>query len=663
MSPPQARLRRAWTFCFRSLALLLSLFGAWIFLDLYLRVDLPGAALLAHGAFRAIVWPLEWLTEGEGSRLRILLGILAGATLAALVLPRWGRWFWQVIAAVAAAALLLVTALGVLMERALGGGLVLALAGCYLLGALPSRPGVPLSRAGRWGVALAVAAVGGGASYWVYALFMTYGEGYPLLDWLGAMLRHQGVKFLHIYAGALAVLIALAAALVIRPPGGRARRVSRITLATAAGIACALLLDWLFSLDSPTWTTALVIPAGVLVARLVRGLRAPFRVGWSTKLCFAMITPFILALLLIGHTYAARIFCCPEPTAAPYLTRIANLSEVFRVSLFKDHTRLALSARSARRLAWVEVQPVLRRVRYTDPGPARSRGHGARTPDLDGVPEDFVHAPALGRFFVSLTAHDLPSTKVEMGRRLLGSPGQQQDINNLLLTVSGDAAKVEVVVGVPGLCWINCMRWNDPERLLYLGCEDRPGLFRYDPRSRLFKDAILDASIGDVQDIAFNPQHRRLYTVSLWKTPRLTELDWRSLAIRRQVTIGGSHYDVVHDPRSGRVFASAWYASRVRVVNAETLQVVGRIPTGLGTRALAVARPQDLLLVSSIYDGRLRICDPSSGEVRASLPVGGHVKDIAVDEERGLAYFWSQCGLYRLDLSRWARARGSGAQK
>jgi len=644
-------------------AALLSLAGAWIFLDLYLRVDLPGAALLAHWAFRAIVLPLEWLTEGEGDRLRILLLALAGAAILAMILPRWGRLFWQVLALAAAVAMLLVAALGALMERALGGGLVLALIIAYLLGVLTSGARPPLSRAGKWGMAAVMAAVGGVASYWVYALFMTYGDGYPLLDWLGALLRQQDVDFLSFFAGALAGLELLAAALVIWPRGGRAQRVVRLILAAAAGVATALLLDWLFSLDSPAWTAALVIPAGVILARLMWGLRPPGGAGGGLKICWTMLTPFALALLLIGHTYAARILRCPDTSAAPYLSRIANISEVFRVSLFREGTRLALSARSAHRLAWQQVQPTAGPVCFTDPGPARARRRGGHGLDLDGVPEDFVPAPALDRFFVSLTAHDLPSTRVELGARLSAGSAQPPRINNLLLTVAGDAARVMEVVGVPSLCWINCMRWNDPERLLYLGCEDRPGLYRYDPRQRTFKDAALHASIGDVQDIAFDPGNRRLYTVSLWKTPRLTELDDKTLAIRRQVTIGGSHYDVVHDPRSGRVFASAWYASRVRVVNAETLQVVGRIPTGLGTRALAVARPQGLLLVSSIYDGRLRVCDPSSGEVRASLPVGGHVKDIAVDEERGLAYFWSQCGLYRLDLSRWARARGSGTQK
>ena len=170
-------------------------------------------------------------------------------------------------------------------------------------------------------------------------------------------------------------------------------------------------------------------------------------------------------------------------------------------------------------------------------------------------------------------------------------------------------------------------------------------------------DGVLHPDVGDVQDIAFDPRARRLFTVSLWKTPYLTEVDQRTLARKRKVSIGGSHYDVVYDPGSDRVFASAWYGSRVRMVDAKTLQLQGRIPTGLGARALAVAKRQGLLLASSIYDGKLRICNAASGEVREALQVGGHVKDIAVDEARGVAYFWSQCGLYRLDLAPWVQGR------
>lgn len=655
--------------------------GGWVLLDLYLRVELPGAAWLAHQAFRCIVTPLEWLTEGEGTRLQVVLGAwVVAASLSPMawvmrnmsnpvgVLIRWGAvWFWSVTALLVAGFLLLVVSLGLLMERALAGGLVVALGMAWIAGGLGGhRTGkFQLSRGRRWAALVAIALVGGGAAYYIYALFMTYGEGYPVLDFFGGMAR-AGVDFLWLYGVALVVVSVAAGAGVFWRRGDRVRRPGRLLPAVVAGVGVAVMLDHAFVLHGPRWTPLVVVPCATLLAALLWGAGGATKAtgrplgAWFHRLPGRLMVPFLLALLCIAHAYAARIFRCPTAAESPYLTRIANLPEVFRVTLFAQNRRLALSIRSDRRLGWIkvasgvdgDVSGVGEGVHTTAPGPANldlQRGSPGR---LAGVPEDFVHAPSLDRFLVSLTAHDRRRVQADLSIKYKGSLGRGHEINNMIATVSGDATEVLDVIGVPGLCWLNCMRWNDAERLLYLGCEDRPGLFRYDPAGRVFKDGTIHQSIGDVQDIAFDPLARRLYTVSLWKNARLTELDWQTLTIRRQLTIGGSHYDVVHDGRTNRIFASAWYASRVRVVDTRTFKRVGTIPTGLGTRALALAHRQKLLLVSSIYDGRLRMCNPSTGAIQASLHVGGHVKDIAVDTRRGVAYFWSQCGLYRLDLAR-----------
>ncbi len=664
MAGPARRLPRS--LLWRLPACLVGLAGAWIFLDLYLRVDLPGAASLAHAAFRCLVAALEWLTEGEGLRLQVLLGAwAAGAVVSAgvqLAPVRWlrraGRLFWGASALVAMLFLLLTVSLGALMERALSAGLLAAVVVGWLTGGLEScRVRTrQLSRA-LLGLALAAtAAVGAGATFYIYSLFMTYGEGYPLLDLVGSLVRDRGLDLLALYGAGLAALGVGAGAWVFWRRGDRVRRPARLLAAAGCGVALALVLDRVFSLEGPWWTPAVVVPAGLLLAAQLWGpLRKTARLvpgpagSWAASLMLA----FFLALLCLGHAYAARIFRCPDLQQTPYLTRIASLPEVFRVTLFARNTRLAVSIRAQRRLGWLRVHPPGGAVQITAPGPANLRPLAERPRRLAGVPEDFVHAPALGRFYVSLTAHEMHLIRADTSVRYRGRLSRGREINNMIATVSGDATRVLDVLGVPGLCWLNCMRWNDAERLLYLGCEDRPGLFRYDPRGRVFKDGTIHPSIGDVQDIAFDARAKKLYTVSLWKTANLTELDWESLEIRRQRTIGGSHYDVVHDPGSRRIFASAWYGSRVRVVDATTFEPAGSIPTGLGTRALAVAGKQGLLLASSVYDGRLRICTPGDGKILASLPVGGHVKDLAVDQERGLVYFWSQCGLFRLDLARW----------
>jgi hypothetical protein len=124
----------------------------------------------------------------------------------------------------------------------------------------------------------------------------------------------------------------------------------------------------------------------------------------------------------------------------------------------------------------------------------------------------------------------------------------------------------------------------------------------------------------------------------------------------RQLSTQGVNYDVALDSARDRLYISSYYSSVVQVVDAESLTQVGTIPTGLGTRALQIVHERDLLLISSVYDGTVRVWDLAEDRLLAALPVGGHVKNFAVSPGGETAYFWSQCGLLSLDLGALQRA-------
>jgi len=626
----------------------------YVFADLYLRVDLPGAAWLAHQAFRALVGPLEWLTEGEGTRLRIALGGTVALALLAATLRPTRRVIVPGGALLVAGAQLLVIALAVLMERALAAGL---LAGIGVAAALGVLHRAPLARLPRWALALLVGSVGAVACYYVYALFMTYGEGYALLRWAGARVREHGADLLTpLCVGLGALLVALLAA-VLAAGSGRGGRAARLAVAWGAGTAVAWIGHRLAGQPTPLGPTPLVVGVGV----------ALFAAGWSPTAGTAppsvralprlLLLPCLLAPLLIGHTYAARVFRCGPAAAMPGLERVASPGEVFRVTLSRDARVAALTLRTDSRLGWLTVWPEAGPLQSSDPGPAGwPAGDPLAQPGaLAGVPEELVYAPSHDLFFATITPE--PGI-VGSPTRVPFDPGPYptDTVTNLILVIAGDGARVIEALEAPGLCWVNTLRWSEAEGLLYVGCEDRPGVHRYDPAARAFRDGTHARPIGDVQKIALHPTDPTLYTVSLWKTPNLTELSRDDLEVTRQTIIGGSHYDVVTDATSGRVFASSFYGSRVHVVDGGDFRRRPSIRAGFGTRALALSADPHLLLASSVYDGTLRVCDPSSGTTLATLPVGGHIKDIAVDEVRDRAYFWSQCGLFRLDLSGWARS-------
>jgi len=194
------------------------------------------------------------------------------------------------------------------------------------------------------------------------------------------------------------------------------------------------------------------------------------------------------------------------------------------------------------------------------------------------------------------------------------------------------------------------MVWSEAIGKLYLGCEYEPVVQTYDPNSNTFERSDHDVAIGDVAAMVLDADGGRIFTTSFWNAQVVAELDLETMSVRRTCDIGGGNVDLAFDPSSGRLFATGYYDSRVRVISAQGLEKQDDVVTGFGTRAVAVDSSRDLLLVSSVYDGVLRVCEASTGKGVASLRVGGHVKDIVIDSERGLAWFWSQCGLFRLDL-------------
>lgn len=600
--------------------------AVWAFADLLLRRDLPGAALLQHAAFRALVVPLVWLTEDDGHRLRVALALWGFALASVLyggLRTRPTRALLAATAGVVVAFEAVTVALAALMERSLALGMAAGI-GVWLWRradrAADERPSWPLV-----GFAAAAAAA---SLYYVYALFMTFGQGYPLLHALGDALRGGGSSFFGLWAVSVVALGGLAAALLAKSRG----RAALIEVAPGALLAALVGAAGAPAAAVIAGPTAVLVVAALLPGLV--GLRGPLR--WPVLAAL----PCVLAGLLFGHTYSARVLSCPDADD-PRVRVLASPGEVFRIAQ-GERGVLALSLRADRRFGRLDLRsggP----LGFSDAGPLAPTWGRAGGADLAGTPEELVYAASRGQFFGSVVPHD-------QGRWADGPVLPK----NLIATLDGDAAGVVAATGVEGLCWINTLHWSEPEGLLYVGCEEVAGLHRWDPDGGLH-DSNLASQLGDVQDLAFGEgaDEGRLWTVSLWNSRRLTELDREDLSVLRQVPIGGMSYHVTYDPDIRRLFASGYYAGRVRVVETEGLTHLRSLPSGFGTREVTVARKRKLLLASGTYDGLLRVWDTASPPPLAidEVQVGGHVKDITVDEAGDRAWLWSQCGLLELDLN------------
>jgi len=619
----------------KGLAIAVVAVALWVFLDLWLRVDLPGAGRLQHLAFRGVTDALQWL-DVDRSRIRPV-AIGAGALVGvAVMLGRRGAILQRVVAAALCAPVVVALVVAALMERTIFAAWVV---GC---GILTARGGLFGERSEGWRTSLISGGVGAvlgvGALIYLFFVISADSSGYSLPDVLRSMDR----------AGSLGGAFGVAATMI----GGSCSwlLLKRDPSTGVAAVLAAALIGLIGASEGTVGTT--VFAAMTVVS--VTGAAGPLLLGpvasdpWEARRWpGAALLPGVVAGLLFGHTYAARLFTCPDELPE-YLTRIADPREVFSTALSRDGEVAALSLRAERRLGRV-VTPHgdgPHAIEPADPGPIP-----APPPEENALPgttyatiEELVPAPELDAFFATALAghtdfYSLPT-----------SP--PSTVNNMVVRVRGDGSAADDAFWEGHLCWIGTLSWDAEARRLYLGCEYAPQIHRLDPATKTIDLAKTDARLGDVAAVAVDPYRDRLYTVSLWDSDRVTELDRSTLEVLRSARIGGTHYALAFDVEGGRLFAPAFYASRVRIVDVETLDVVGTIRTGLGPRALAfVPGDRDLLLAAAVYDDTLRVCDAATGDVLQRVRVGGHVKSIAVDRDRRLAYFWSQCGLFRLDLN------------
>ncbi len=633
---------------------------AWVFADLYFRIDLPGAADLIHLAFRTAAAAVGWLQEGDGSRPRTI-AIAAGALLAgglAVTAAGKGLWFWRVVALPAAALMLGGFVIACLMERGIAAGLFAVAAALSVAKIDGDEPG-PI---GRFAAPVAAVLLCGAAAYYLSELLAARSEGYGALNWFALAdgpLGEWGLPLL---------LLAFAVGTPVELRFSDPDRAARLTAGWAVGIVAALV----FAGGVPS--LPYLATAAASVALLVRGwpslVRGPAALAWEPSRFAFRLVPFALAgWLMVGHTYLERVFACPDVEDPTYVEvpgprgdlesrLVAGDAEVvrvldspssepaFRVVLNSDGSRAAMSLRSDRTVGFVRFEPGMLHDGGGTAVPTALPAYEANRRDHENQSlasiEELLWAPGAERFFgTALGGHP----------DFYGMPNSPSNVvNNVVIELPADASEVTRSVGLEHLCWIGAMAWREADGKLYLGCEYEPSLHRFDPTSGRVEATLTDEAIGDVAALAAAADGSALYTVSFWSSQAVAEVDPTTMELVQRRDVGGAHYDIALDGTAGRLFLSSYYGSRVRVLQTSNLAPVGRIPTGLGTRALAASPARDLVLASSAYDGVLTIARSSTGEVLKRHRVGGHVKDITVDEGQGRALLSSQCGLISVKL-------------
>jgi DNA-binding beta-propeller fold protein YncE len=118
----------------------------------------------------------------------------------------------------------------------------------------------------------------------------------------------------------------------------------------------------------------------------------------------------------------------------------------------------------------------------------------------------------------------------------------------------------------------------------------------------------------------------------------------------RDMGFGGG--EITHDPLEPRLYETDFFQNTLRVIDSRTLDVIRETPLGFPPRPVAVAPGRDLVAVGSWMDGVVHFLRRGSGEqLDIAIPVGPYLRELAFDDERGMLFAGSKCGVTLIDVA------------
>ena len=205
------------------------------------------------------------------------------------------------------------------------------------------------------------------------------------------------------------------------------------------------------------------------------------------------------------------------------------------------------------------------------------------------------------------------------------------------------------------------LMWDDKRDAVFYSSEWSNRIFRLDHRTGEVNRNVNAGLIPDRPTWLFHlgtitgslamaptPHHGRdSFYVGHWLTgSTVYEIDLGRLALRRRFEPrNGCIAELAVDEEYDRLFATSWWG--VDVIDLRTGRVARRIRTGTGARTPAIDRQNGLVYVPTTIEGRLRAFDRASLEPVGTLPIGWGTRRALVSAATGrlfatneVAYYW-----------------------
>ncbi|MDP6942588.1 MAG: hypothetical protein QF464_00435 [Myxococcota bacterium] len=153
-----------------------------------------------------------------------------------------------------------------------------------------------------------------------------------------------------------------------------------------------------------------------------------------------------------------------------------------------------------------------------------------------------------------------------------------------------------------------------------------------------------------VTDLAVSPDAQTGYLSMFGTHIVAVDLSDGDLAMRSgPVGMGGGL--VTHDPLLPRLYRTDFFQNVLHVMDSQTLEIVRETPLSFTPRPTAVAPKRDLVAIGAWIEGVVHFMKRSDGApIDVTIPVGPYLRKLAIDDERGLLFAGTKCGIVMVDL-------------
>lgn len=235
------------------------------------------------------------------------------------------------------------------------------------------------------------------------------------------------------------------------------------------------------------------------------------------------------------------------------------------------------------------------------------------------------------------------------GRLVYGAPWGNRGMREFVLAVDPRDPKDVSKIPVENCRNVYELMTDPATGRLWVLCETSHNLVALDGRS-YEQVAQVDLPGLDAYDIALDPHRRRLFVTDYW-SPTVTVLDADRLTVVDSIRVGWSSFGAA--VWRDRLYVARPLASKVVEIDLASLRVLREIPVGYGVRDLEIDERRGIFYAGNYFDGTVDAVEIASGRRLKRAVVGQLVRGLMLDSARDRLWIATGCGTKVIEPACW----------